>query len=282
MSHKAKTAFILSLLSLLTLFANESLRSQNRPIPITIGIRRAIITRSYVLQIQNSSKDSLNLWLQAKDQIFPFLLPVGKMKEFGWRQGFHFDAKNLFRIGASGYDTLTSMMPDSELAPWRIDFPKEGGLGLSFSQSYLQDQAKNLKLSFKKELSPAVEITLNQVPEIELKEGSDRIYANLIFQASLFSRNLNVPIVARISFIPFYDPTSGQITTSQIRLEGIEINPLLSEYLKQITQTVNDILPIFSNRYVIRQLSKTEMMFAKLGNMRDARVIERRLEFSIL
>ena len=184
MIHILKKVHFLLLLVVLTFFANDTLQSQGKTIPVKVSYRKAILTRSYVLQIQNISNETLNLWLQAKGKISTFNLPPGKRINFGWVQGYHFDANNLFLIGGNGYDTLRYVMPNVELSPWRVTFPKGGGLALSFSQSFLQDQlAKRLKLPMTINSSRFLRISIDQTPNIVLKEGTDRIYLNVVINA---------------------------------------------------------------------------------------------------
>ncbi len=283
MRHFIDTVSFLSLLISLTFFANDSLQSQTRPLPIIITCRESLLKGSYVLQIQNSSNEKLNLWLQAKGKISPFILPADKMVEFGWAQGYHFDANNFFLIGGSGYDTIKQLMPNIELSPWRINFPNDGGLALSLSQSFLQDQLhRRIELPIKRNFSTVFEISINQVPQIKLIEGSDRIYANVIFQASLFSTKVYVPIVVNISCIPFYTPSTGGLGVTQIKVENIDLNVFPKEYLDATTQIVNQILPVIFTKYVIIQFQKEWLLkLAKIVNLRT-KVIDGRLEIIIL
>jgi hypothetical protein len=283
MRHILKTVSILSALATFALFANDSLQSQQRPLPVGVTCREAILSRSYVLQIQNSSNQALDLWMQAKGKISSFLLPAGKMVKFGWAQGYHFDANNLFLIGASGYDTIKQVMPNTELSLWRIDFPNDGGLALSLSQSFLQNQlSKYLGLPIKENVSGVLEIALSQAPEIVLTEGSEKIYADAILQASLLSNKLHFPIAAKVSFIPLYSPGNGRITASQIAVENIDVNALPREWLDVATQIVNKMLPALFAKVVIYQLDKSQSRIAKLVNLRSVRVSDRRLEILIL
>lgn len=278
-----KTVSIICLLITSALFANDPLQSQTRPLPITVSCRESTFKGSYVLQIQNSSNEKLSLWLQAKGMTSPFLLSAGKMVEFGWAQGYKFDANNLFFIGGNGYDTTKGLMPNVELSPIRITLPKDGGIGLSISQYLLQDQLpKSLKLPIKEKYSNVFEVEINQFPRIKLIEGSDRIYINAILQASLFSTKVQIPIAVSISSIPFYAPATGEIGVTQIRVESIDINLLPKEYLDAITQIVNDILPFVFNKYVIVRLEKKwQLKIANFTSLRT-RVDDGRLEILIL
>ncbi len=282
MKHLKKIVSISSILTIFTIFACDTLQSQTKPIPITVTCRESLLKGSYVLQIQNTFNEKLDLWLQSKDKISPFSLPAGKMIEFGWAQGYRFDANNLFLIGGSGYDTIIQVMPNIELSPWRIDF-SDDGLALSLSQSFLQTRLpKYLELPIKEKYKTFFEIEINQMPQIILKEGSDRIYTNAILQATLFSSNLRVPIVANVSFVPLYIPSTGQICASQIKIENINMNVLPKEWIDGATQIVNKLLPVLFAKYVIYQLEKNWLLkVAKAAHLRT-KVIDGRLEIIIL
>lgn len=275
-----KAISIISLFVIFTLFANDSLQSQNKPLPVAITIRHAFNNRSYVLQIKNSSNEALNLWLQAKGTRSLFLLTVGKLVEYGWTQGYHFDANNKFFIGGDGYETIKDSMPNVELSPIRIQHRKEGGFKLSFSQYYVQQKAKDFKLPIKKTLS-SVELEINQVPQMELKDESNRMYAHCILEASVAGGKIPAPIYATLSFIPEYIPATGQLVASQIQIEKIDRGIFPQQYVDEATNLVNALLPFVFSNYVIYQLDKTLLTFAKLFKVRYATVRDGRLELSI-
>jgi hypothetical protein len=242
-----------------------------------------MLSRSYVLQIQNSSDGTLDLCLQAKGKASSFQLLAHKIVEFGWAQGYRFDANNVFLISATGYDTVKQVMPNTELAPWRIDFPDDGGVALSLSQYLLQGQLpKYLGLPVKQNVSNVLQISLNQSPKIILTEGSEKIYANAILEATFLSGKLSVPIVAMVSFVPLYVPANGQLVASQIEVNNIEVNALPKEWLDATTQVVNNLLSALFARVVIYQLDKSQSKIARLVNLRSIRVTDGRLEILIL
>ena len=171
--------FLVTFLFVLFEFCDYNVYSQGRQLPLTINCRQAIITRSYVLQIQNNSSEKLNLCLQAKGKTSQFSIAAGKSENFGWVQGYHFDANNLFRIWGDGYDTIKYKMPNTELSPWRIRFPDDGGLAISLSQIFVQEQIdKHVKLPIQLNTNKIIGIYLNQVPQIIFIEGSDRRLVN--------------------------------------------------------------------------------------------------------
>ena len=283
MGRLIKAVSILSLLTILSLFAQDSSQTQKRHLPVAVTYRKALLTRSYVLQIQNSSNEGLNLWLQAKGKISQFLLPVGKTREFGWAQGYHFDANNLFRIGGDGYDTIISVMPNIELAPWRFSFPRDGGLGLSFSQSYIQEKLVGaLKLPLKIDSSSIVQMSVKPAPQIIFREGSDKIYANVFLEASLVNGNLQFPIVTSASFIVYYDAVDRQLGVSQIKLENIDVKGFPKEYLDGANQIVNRAVTLlFSNKVILQLEDSWVLKIAKFFSLRT-RVSDSRLEILIL
>lgn len=275
-----KTTSIFCLLAVFTLLANDSLQSQNNPLPVAITIREANITRSYVLQIKNSSYMALNLWMQAKGKKDSFLLPAGKLKEYGWAQGYHFDARNTFFIGADGYDTIKNVMPNVELSPMRLEHRKSEGFDLSFSQYYVQKKAKDFNFPVRQSFS-TVRIEINQVPQMELKEGSNRMFAHSILEAWVSDVKIPVPILATLSFIPEYIPATGKLVASQIQIERIPSGIFAQQDVDNATVLINALLPeVFSN-YVLYTVPKALLPFAKLFRVQEARVNDGRLELSI-
>ena len=255
--------------------------SQKRPLPIAVSFRSSILQGSYVLQLQNTANENLNLWLQAKGKISQFTITAGKSVNFGWLQGYRFDANNRFSIWGDEYDTLKYNLPNTELSPWRISFPNDGGLALSFSQTFVQGEMEKYlkaKLPINLNSSRIIDISLNQLPQIVFIEGTDRIYANIVFQASIFSSKIHFPINVYSSCIPFYDKSNGQIEVNQIKVENININGIPEEYLHEATKVVDAILPLVFNQYVIIKLKKEwQLKITRLVNLRT-RVNDGRLE----
>ena len=285
-----KFFYTLSLFTIIAVFPTDSLSSQIKTPPISVSSRKSFLQGSYVLQIQNSSNEDLDLWLQAKGKTTQFALSAGKMKEFGWAQGYKFDANNAFLIGGKGYNPISKRMPENELSPWRIGFSKEGGLSLSLSQSFLQNRLpKYLDLPIKEKPTRYLEISLSIIPKIILNEGSDRIYTDATLKGSLFSGKARFPIVASASFIPSYVPASGEVTATEIRIENIDVkipNTDMSifpkEWLDETNRFVNNIMPALFSKYVIYKIEKKWIQkLAKSANLRT-KVIDGRLELIIL
>lgn len=259
-----KTIFTSCLLTILTVVLYVPLQSQTRSLPVSVTCRKSFFQGSYVLQIQNSSLEDLTLWLQAKGKVTPFVLRAGKMEEFGWVQGYKFDANNLFLIGGSGFDTIKQVMPNVELSPWRIGFSKEGGLALSLSESFLQDRLpKYLKLPIREKPTNYLEMSLEETPRILLHEGSERVYTDAIFKVSLFSGKVRIPIVAGASFIPAYAASTGEVTASEIKVENIDIrfpstdlSALPREWPEEATRFINKIIPVVFGKYVLHRIEK--------------------------
>jgi hypothetical protein len=272
--------FILIFFSFLT---NDFLQSQTKPIPVVVTFRKSLLGGSYVLQLQNTSNEQLNLWLDAREKIFTFLIPAGKMKEIGWAQGFRFDANDLFFIGADGYDTIRQAMPNTELSSCRISFSKDGSLTINLSQSFLQDLLpKFLELPIKETYSNVLEVAINDIPQIILRDRSDRIYANVAIQVTLFSGKVHIPINTNCSFVPFYIPSNGMLGASQIKVENIDINALPKEWLEEVTNIINKLLPIWFSKLEIYKLDKTTLKYCKFLNVRQISVHNGRLEIILL
>lgn len=250
--------------------------------PINVTCRESFMKGSYVLVIQNSSAENLALFLSAKGKQVDFNLPVNATKEFGWAQGFKFDANNHFFIWGMGFDTLHQKMPEKELSPWRIGFA-DGGLAISLSDQLLQSQlAKHISLPMKRKALKAIEIQVNQTPLIVLSQNSEKIFANVTLQPSLFRVNVSKPINVIASFLPYYKQASGQICATQIKVEEILLDGGQTDFLNSITPDINKIVDELFSTYVMYQIeSSFWIKLAKVVNLRG-KVIDGRLEVIIL
>lgn len=273
-----------------TPIGNAPVYPQAKSLPISVTCRKSFLQGSYVLQIQNTSNELLRLWLEAKGKITPFDLAAGKLEEFGWAQGYRFDANNLFLIGGEGYDTLKQRMPNVELNPVKVDFSRDGGLALSFSQSYLQQRLPEwIKLPFKTKASSDLEISLDEMPRITLVDGSERVHSDVNLHASLLSGRLRFPLVTQISFLPSYSPSTGEVTVSHVIVEDVNVNVpnsdiglLPHDWREQITKTINIILPSFFDKRVVYKVEKKWVKnLLEAVNLR-AKIIDGRLELIIL
>lgn len=273
--------YVFLLFANICLFAIEPESFKSNVLPIDISCRESFFHGSYVLVIQNVSNVDLNLWLRAKGKIADVLIRGGQTKEFGWAQGFKFDANNHFFIGSSGFDTIHKTMPAKELSPYRVGLA-DGGIALSFSKEFLQMQlAKSEKLPLKK-TNKFLTIELQRTPNIILKENSDKIYADITFQTSFFSNKLTIPIDVAISFVPIYKCTSGQVWASQINLENIDMNGVPEDMMYNIKQAVNLIVQELYSDYIIYQIEKKWLInLTKVLNLRT-KVVDGRLELIVL
>lgn len=254
-SLRISSRFLIALV--ITLLTNKFTLAQLKPLPIYVSCRQALLTRSYVLEIKNTSNQELNLWLQAKEKYLSFKLGPGKETNFGWMQGYHFDANNIFSLGAEGYDTVKERMPAVELSPWRISFPSGGGIALNLSQYFLQQQLdKHVKTPMQLSSSRILDLSLNQEPLIVLREGTERVFVNTILMVSIFSSKVHIPIHITASFAPFYDRSNGEIGVNQIRIEKVGVELVPQEYTDEVTKIVNEFIPIIFSKYVIYRLKK--------------------------
>ena len=195
-------------------------------------------------------------------------------------QLYHFDANNVFLVGSVGYDTLMGIMPNLELSPMRIEYQKKGGFLLSFSQSYVQDRAEHLNYHLKKSFS-SVQVEISQVPQIELRQGANRMYAHCILQTSIAGVKYTASIPATLSFIPNFVQQTGELVASDMQVEKPENGILPPEYVDPCIGAINVLLPeVFAN-YVLYTVPKSQLFAAKFFGVRDARVVEGRLELSI-
>jgi hypothetical protein len=267
---------------LLIILTSSILHAQSKPLPVSVSCRKSFWGKSYVLQVQNLSNTELTIWLQAKGKTASFDIAPGKVKDIGWAQDFSFDANNHFALWAVGYDTLRQVMPSTELAPWRITFTHDRGLALSLSKSFVQEQlSKNMGLPIKERASNLFEVSLNNPPQIDLREGSERVYAEAILQASTFSGKLRFPILTKVSFLPSYSPSTRQLVASQIVVDKIDVKFLPAEWTEVATEFLNRIIPVIFSKVVIYQLDKKEQKYARFLHVRDVRVNDGRLEVLI-
>lgn len=255
---------------------------QTKPLPVEVTCRKSLMGGSYVLQIGNTSSSQLEIWLDAREKYSTFLIPAGKFKEIGWAQGFRFDANDVFFIGADGYDTLRKAMPSAELSSFRLGFSKEGALTINLSQSFLQDQlSKCLKLPIKQN-SKILNVEISEIPQIILRDRSDRIYANAKLQTTSFSGKVHIPINVTISFVPSYIPKTGEIIASQINIDDININGFPKEWLTEVTSIINQLIPVWFSNVQIYHLDKTILKYCQFFNVRQVSVHEGRLEIALL
>lgn len=281
MKYFLRLTYAFCLIANFYIFATKPIPIQANSIPINISCRESLLQGSYVLIIQNISNNDLKLWLKGKNKTTDFLLRARKTQEFGWAQGFKFDANNQFSIGSDGFDTIHQSMPEKELSPWRIGFGN-GGISISLSREYLQTKlTKNIKLPIRK-ANKILTIELQQPPTIILKENSERIYADVTFYTKYFNNILTVPINTTVSFIPVYINTSGQLWASQINLEKINMNGLSNDALNNVKQSVNLMLQELFSDHIIYQIEKKWLLnIAKVLNLRT-KVEDGRLEILIL
>lgn len=264
------------------IFRCDQLQAQIKYIPIDVSVRTSFFGGSYVLQLKNRSSQQLQIWLAAKEKVATYHIPTGETKDIGWVQGFRFDANDLFFVWGEGYDTIKQAMPSNELSPWKVTVPKEGGLAVSFSQSFLQDQLlKQIKLPIKKYYPKALELEISEIPQIILKEESDRFYTTVIIHTKLFSGKLNVPINTTVSFVPFYTPANGVISASQIRIDNIDVNILPKNWLGEVTEIINTLLPALFATYDLFQINKSDLKYINLINVRQIVIRDGRLEILI-
>ncbi|MGD0590743.1 MAG: hypothetical protein ABSA44_08095 [Bacteroidota bacterium] len=278
-----KVRWLFFVFAAFSFFASEFLHSQTQPLPLIITCRKSFLGGSYVLQLQNTSTEQLNIWLDAREKNATFLIPAGKTKEIGWAQGFRFDDNDNYFIGGDGYDTLRQTMPNTGLSACRISFLKDGSLTINLSQSYLQGLLpKFLELPVKGTYSNILEVAITDLPQIILKDRSDRIYANVLVHLTLYSGKINIPMNTNLSFVPFYIPAKGSLGASQIKVENIEINAVPKEWLEEVTKIINQLLPIWFSKLEFAQLDKTTMKYCKFFNVREVNVHNGRLEIVLL
>ncbi|OGU65972.1 MAG: hypothetical protein A2499_16130 [Stygiobacter sp. RIFOXYC12_FULL_38_8] len=278
-----KSKLIFTVFTVLVLFSTCIAQSQTKPLPVQVTCRKSLLGGSYVLQIRNTSPLPIEIWLEAREKYATFIIQAEKMKEIGWVQGFRFDANDVFFIGSNGYDIIRQTMPSNELSEVRVDFLNNGALTVNLSQTFLQKKiAKSLKLPINKKYQGIIEIEMSKVPEIILKDRSDRIHANVLLQTITFSGNVKIPIKASISFLPSYISSTGEILASQINVDDININGLQNKLSSEATNIINGLLPIWFSEIRIFQLDTTTLKYLKFLNVRQISVYNRRLAIELL
>jgi hypothetical protein len=278
-----KIILIFSVVVIITSFSNGFAQSETKPLPVQVTVRKSLLGGSYVLQIKNTSSLPLEIWLEAREKYATFNIPADKMKEIGWAQGFRFDANDVFVIGSNGYDIIRQTMPSNELSEFRVDYSNNEGLTVNLSQSYLQKQiSKSLKLPINKNYHKIIEIELNEIPQIILKDGSDKIHANVRLQTKTFSGKVKIPINASISFMPYYNSSTGELLASQINVDDMNINSLPNNIFSDVTNIMNSLLPIWFSEMRIFQIDNTTLKYLKLLNVRQISIHNRRLVINLL
>ena len=260
----------------------DVLLAQSNPLPVSIAARKSFLGKSYVLQITNVSGKQLTVVLLAKEKTASFAIPAGQTKDIGWAQGFSFDANNHFAVTADGFDTTRQVMPGTELAPWKLTFTDDRGLALSLSKSLLQEElSKNLGLPIKQKASNIFELSLSDAPVLDLREGSNRIFADATLHASVLGK-LKFPVLAKVSFVPSYSVSTRQLIASEILVDQIDVKLLPAEWTEAARQIVNEIIRASFSKVVLYELDRSEQKYAKLIRLRDVRVRDGRLEVLIL
>jgi len=278
-----KIILIFSVVVIITSFSNGFAQSETKPLPVQVTVRKSLLGGSYVLQIKNTSSLPLEIWLEAREKYATFNIPADKMKEIGWAQGFRFDANDVFVIGSNGYDIIRQTMPSNELSEFRVDYSNNEGLTVNLSQSYLQKQiSKSSKLPINKNYHKIIEIELNEIPQIILKDGSDKIHANVRLQTKTFSGKVKIPINASISFMPYYNSSTGELLASQINVDDMNINSLPNNIFSDVTNIMNSLLPIWFSEMRIFQIDNTTLKYLKLLNVRQISIHNRRLVINLL
>ncbi len=278
-----KIIFIFSVVVIITSISNSSAQPQTKALPVQVAYRKSLLGGSYVLQIKNASSEPLEIWIESREKCATFNITADKIKEIGWAQGFRFDENDVFVIGSNGYDIIRKTMPSNELSDIRLDFSNNGGFTLNLSQSFLQKQiAKSLKLPINKKYQNIIEIELNEVPQLILKEGSDKIHANVRLKTITFSGKVIIPVNASISFMPYYNSTTGEIFASQINVDDMNINGLPNNIFSDVTSIINGLLPRWLSEMRIFQIDKTTLKYLKLLNVRQMNVQNRRLVINLL
>jgi hypothetical protein len=66
-------------------------------------MRDSFVNRGKVVIVQNTSNDTVGLWLYAQDRTTRFSLDANEKKEFGWLEGYEFGENSIVIIGGEGF-----------------------------------------------------------------------------------------------------------------------------------------------------------------------------------
>ncbi len=279
MRYKLKFIFLF-----LTIFYSTGFsQSQSKKLPIEVTCRKSFLGGSYVLQIKNTSTAPLNIWLTAREKYAEYTILPASIKDIGWVQGFRFDENDVFFIGSDGYDTLKQVMPSTGLHDIRIDFADNGALTVNLSQTELQKVAnKYLKVPFKQSYPNFADFEITEVPQILLKNGSNKIYLNAVIHVVIFSGKVNIPVNIAGSFIPYYIPSTGAVMSSQLTLENINISNLSGEVFDKVKSIVNELVPIWFSNLQLYKVNNTILKYCKFFNVHKISVQNNRLVIELL
>ncbi|HMD67351.1 MAG TPA: hypothetical protein VKF42_00635 [Chitinivibrionales bacterium] len=191
-------------------------RADSNP-PVIITFRVASLDASYVAQIRNNSpSDTLNLWFSALGKKSSFVSLPKTVKEIGWAEGYRIAANNSVSVGGEKFATLKCVPPKEVLAGIQICWTDDG-LGLSFSQQFLQSEANALYKPIRKQWLQVFTAELTNAPEILLNENSDRLFAKAKISISFLTSALSYKVFVDASGVPYYSPESKGIYLNNIQ-----------------------------------------------------------------
>lgn len=255
----------------------------SKQLPLEVSFRKSFLGGSYVLQLKNTSDSLLNIWIDARDKKAFFKLRPNVMKSIGWAQGFRFDANDIFVIGADGYNIFKGTMPSEEINEFRIDFSKNGGVIISLSKSFIQKQiSEQIKLPIKEKIPNIAQFEINQMPLIFFQDNSNKIYVKIDLQTFIFSGKIKLPVKIITSFVPNFNPSTGEVIASQSYIEELGIENLPENLFKDLKNLMNEIILRLFSEIVVFKLDKTILKYCDLLNVRNVIIKNRRLQIEIL
>lgn len=261
----------------------DDLSSQIKPLPIKTNVRKSFFGGSYVLQVHNTSDNEITLWLGAKEKTESYMLQTGESKDIGWAQGFRFEANDAYFLWADRCDTIRQMMPSDELSQWRLQFTERGGFVLNLSQSYVQNRLQEeVKIPFEQSYSNNLCVAIENYPQVIFRDGSNRIFAEVPITTKWFRTSPKVLIKTTISFVPIYEPSSGKVFATDLQINNIDINLVPKEWLSNFKDIINQLLVVLFKPFVIFQLDKSILKYAKFFKVREMIVHDGRLEIHFL
>ncbi len=85
--------------------------------PVQCSRRDAALASGFVVEIENTSDQTISLWIESGDQRDSFSLGPGETETFGWLKGYQFGENSSFAIGGEGFSTKRYAVSELKAAP---------------------------------------------------------------------------------------------------------------------------------------------------------------------
>ena len=85
--------------------------------PIECSRREAALASGFVVEIENTSEQTISLWIESGDQRDSFSLGPGETETFGWLKGYQFGENSSFAVGGEGFSTKRYSLSELPATP---------------------------------------------------------------------------------------------------------------------------------------------------------------------